>query len=754
MKRLRGLWLVAALALPLSRVAAQDVEFQPPALAGDASAGAVMRDLAERIMPVYQENDTERYLSNLSALRVTAGNYPAAIASRQSLRERRQSDGDLPDGQAVLYDIYTEARAAESASRLPFGQAFTQAFQDTLAHLGDRKAYAVTTWRPTDLAALQKVVQSGFDQYRAKGVVSVADGVDLVRAFLAFDAQRSYGPLLAALDAEDEQRRYVAEDELIRTAGGAHIRAIVVRPRNGEQRLPALFEFTIYVNSPNYAKESAAHGYVGVVAYTRETPQSPYRVAPFETEGEDATAVIEWIAQQPWSDGRVGMYGGGYSGFTQWAAARRLPAALKAIATSSATAPGVDFPMRGGIFRNVAYRWAYNVTDKRGWGETYNDARWRKLEEDWYRSGRSYFELDHTDNRVNRYFHRWLHHPSYDRHWQRMIPYRQQFAGITIPVLTTAGYYGGDQAGALYYFTQHLQYNPNADDTLLVGPFDDGAMERVPGAYLRGYGLDPVALVDLRELRYQWFDFVLKGAAKPALLADRVNYQVMGANEWHHANSLKTMTAATQRLFLDAAGSGREAASPDEHLLAQQKSASKFVRQSVSLSDRDDADWLPAAAVMSRELPPPHHSVTFVSEPLPGPMELDGQLSGRLDFTINKQDVDLNVGLYELLPSGEYLELFDPAYAFRASYAQDRLHRHLLKAGERQQLAFRSERLMSRRLQTGSRLVLVLGVNKRPDQQINYGGGDDVSAESIDDANEPINVRWHNDSYIDLPVNR
>ncbi len=754
MRKHRGLWLVAALALPLSRVSAQDVEFHPPERASDASAPAVMRDLAERIMPVYQENDPERYLRNLSALQVMAGNYTAATASLQSLRERRQSAGDRPDGQALLFDIYAAARATESSAKVPFAQAFPQAFKDTLAQLDDRSAYAVTSWRAPKLATVQEVVQAGFDQYRPKGAVSVPDGVELVRAFLVFDAQRSYGPLLAALDSEDEQRRYIAEDELIKTAGGGRIRALVVRPRNSESKLPTLFEFTIYVNSPNYARESAAHGYVGVVAYTRETPDGPYRVAPFETEGEDAAAVIDWIAQQPWSDGRVGMYGGGYSGFTQWAVARHMPEALKAIAASSATAPGIDFPMRGSIFRNAAYRWAYNVTNKRGWDDTYNDVRWRKLEEDWYRSGKAYFELDRADDRVNRYFHRWLHHPSYDRYWQRMIPYRQQFAGITIPVLTTAGYYGGDQAGALYYFKQHLHYNPNADDTLLMGPFDDGAMESVPSAYLRGYGLDPVALVDLRELRYQWFDFVLKGASKPALLADRVNYEVMGANEWHHASSLESMTASTQRLFLAAAGSGRESAPSDEHQLAQQRSASKFVHQSVDLSDRSDAGWTPAASLLSRELPPAHHSVTFVSEPLPAAMEIGGQLSGQLDLTVNKQDIDLNIALYEQLPSGEYLELFDPAYAFRASYAQDRLHRHLLKAGERQQLTFRSERLMSRRLQAGSRLVLVLGINKRPDQQINYGGGDDVSAESIDDAGEPISVRWYGGSYIDLPVSR
>ena len=67
--------------------------------------------------------------------------------------------------------------------------------------------------------------------------------------------------------------------------------------------------------------------------------------APFDSEGDDARAVIEWVARQPWSDGRVGMQGAGYGGFVAWSAAKRLPAALKAMVTSDPMAPGIDLPI-------------------------------------------------------------------------------------------------------------------------------------------------------------------------------------------------------------------------------------------------------------------------------------------------------------------------------------------------------------------------------------------------------------------------
>jgi predicted acyl esterase len=196
------------------------------------------------------------------------------------------------------------------------------------------------------------------------------------------------------------------------------------------------------------------------------------------------------------------------------------------------------------------------------------------------------------------------------------------------------------------------------------------------------------------------------------------------------------------------------AASGEGHRLALRKSAkAAFIPQTVNLADRQDAGWTPSTDLISSSLAT-HNDVMFVSEPFTKITEVNGVLSGRLDFTVNKMDMDLNIMLYELLADGDYIRLFSPTSEIRASYARDRVHRHLLKAGERQELTFRSERMTSRRLQPGSRLVLVLGINKRPDREINYGTGDDVSEETIADGKIPLKIRWHNDSYVDMPVRR
>jgi len=52
----------------------------------------------------------------------------------------------------------------------------------------------------------------------------------------------------------------------------------------------------------------------------------------------------------------------------------------------------------------------------------------------------------------------------------------------------------------------------------------------------------------------------------------------------------------------------------------------------------------------------------------------------------------------------------------------------------------------------GSRIVLVIGLNRRPDRQVNYGSGKDVNSETIADAKWPVRVRWHARSYVEIPT--
>jgi putative CocE/NonD family hydrolase len=753
----------------LGRVHAQDLDWHPPASTSDPGLAAAMRDLAGRVLPVYQEADATRYLNNLSALQLVAGSIDSAWNTRQSLLDRRRpQENGRPIRQAVVFDLYMRARALAAQGSLTFADAYSKAYQQTVPPLSDLDAYALNGWLARPVYQFRAALQHSLDQDRQQPRISTDRAIELIWNYLAFDAYRSFSTAATPLIKADDQHRYVTDEKVtIMTPDGAELAARLIRPRSTTATLPTLLEFTLGDDPNSDLRENAAHGYVGMIAYVRSRAASQVQV--FEHDGKDATAVINWITHQSWSDGRVGMFGMRYSGFAAWAALRELPSALKAVATADATVPGVDFPVRNGIFRSQAYRWIQDATNSEvpDYSSESEDASWHQLEKRWYTSNQPYRDLDRLAGRPSPVFQRWLSHPSYDYYWRDMVPYGAQFARIKIPVLSITGYYASGELGSIYYFNQQLKANPKADHTLIIGPWTDLSIDNGPMADVRGVPVDPVGQMDLDDLRYQWFDHIFRRGAWPGFIQGRVNLQLAGANTWLHAATLDTLANGSVRYYLDtqsldppppnakassAPAPKASAASGGRYRLLPRRTTHKQpLTQLVKLADRTDEDWTSPASLVTKSLND-HNTLVLVSDPLTQAIDLVGTPKLHLDFTPNKFDMDLGVTLYEQLANGDYVQLFEPPFEFRASYAHDLSHRHLLHAGIEQQLDVTVQRVLGRRLQVGSRLVITIGVIKRPDRQVNYGTGGDVSTETLDDGKIPLRIRWGGGTYFDLPV--
>lgn len=743
MRRLPGL-LLAVLAWPAF---AQAPDIRVPEGLRDEGIDRAMQALSREAMAAYREDDRQRYLGNLFRLQMVAGQYAQAVESIDAIRALR---GDAPSQPPLYlqYEVYARAKEVRAKRGLPFAQAWHEAFSQRFGGLGDETALQAEFGFGGYLPRMRGDLDAALAKAAGRQRLPLAEAIDLIRAYQVHAAYAEFLPLFDAALKEDDARRYAIDrDAMVRTPDGAGISTLVVRPAKAS-RLPALLTFTIYANDDwawADAKKAAAHGYAGVVAYTRGKGRSTDAIVPYEHDGADAAAAIDWIARQSWNDGRVGMYGGSYSGFTQWAALKHRPKALKAIATSATTAPGIDVPMEGGIFLNFMYPWPLYAASSRSLDDArYGDAqRWASLNRSWYGSGRAYRELPAIDGDANPLFVKWLQHPAYDAYWQAMIPQGDEFAGIDIPVLATTGYFDGAQIGALHYFREHLRRRPDADHTLLIGPYEHYTMQTGVPPVVQGYGVDPSARIDLQALRLDWFDHVLKGAPKPALLADRVNWQVMGADTWRHARTLEEMASRAQRFYLVPGAKG------DANALSAQAQPKATIVQRLDYGDRSDADWTPPPNVVNKTLDP-HLGLVFASEPMQRDTELSGAFSGVLEFATNKRDVDLAIGVYELDAAGEYLDL---AYWLqRVSYAEDRRQRHLLRLGAVQRVVVKDTRLLGRRLAAGSRIVVTLGAIKQPDRQLNLGSGKEPADETIADAGAPLEIRWHGSSYLDLPM--
>lgn len=742
----RSLCLITVLVYAASPVFAQEPSFQPV----DGSPAA-MSKLAADVIAVYRDGDRDRYLNTLFRLQMVAGRHADAIATIHAVRELRS--GGVPARTAWLYtqhEVVATARARQADRSEAPDAAFTEASREVLGSLDDRAAMSAAFGFGGSLSRFEGDLQSALDAQKAQTSLALADAVELLRRYQVYDAYRELLPRGAALVAADDARRYVIDrDVLVSTPDGARIAVKIFRPRVAT-RQTTLFGFTIYANdewSDADAKRGAANGYAGVVAYSRGKGRSPDAIAPYEHDGDDARAVIDWIARQPWSDGRVGMYGGSYNGFAAWSAAKKLPKALKCLMTSATAAPGIDVPMQGNVFMNFLYPWLPYVANSKALDDAaYGDqARWSALNRSWYTTGNAYRDLDRIDGHPSPMWRRWLEHPGYDAYWQRMIPYRDEFARIDIPVLQTTGYFDGAMVGALYYFREHTKYRPKADHTIVVGPFEHFSMQSGVPRVVQGYEVDPVGIIDLNQLRQDWFDYVLKGAPKPDLLKDRVNYQVLGANVWKHAPSLEAMSNSRRRMFLSATREG------DTLKFADASAKGPDIVQTVDFSNRTDADYTTSPLSLTPKLDT-HNGIAYATAPVTEQTEISGLFSGELDFVVNKRDFDVTVTMYEKMPTGEYLLL--ASHMARASYAKDRNRRQLLVPNRPQRLTFMAERMTSRLLQPGSRIVVVVSINRQPDMQINYGTGRDVSSETIADAKVPLHIRWLPSSWIEVPVAR
>jgi predicted acyl esterase len=147
---------------------------------------------------------------------------------------------------------------------------------------------------------------------------------------------------------------------------------------------------------------------------------------------------------------------------------------------------------------------------------------------------------------------------------------------------------------------------------------------------------------------------------------------------------------------------------------------------------------------------PEKEKLFFISDPIEEPFAISGPVKASLKVNINKPDIDLVMDIYEQTTDGKFFALNENMQ--RASYINDREQRELLQTDKEDTINLTKTFITSRLLQKGSRIIVLIGINKSPEWQMNYGTGKDVSDETINDAKVPLQIRWLNTSYIQFPI--
>src|SRR5579862_5960552 len=160
----------------------------------------------------------------------------------------------------------------------------------------------------------------------------------------------------AAADAPEVGPGYdIQMSRMVSVRDGIQLETWISKPSHNEGRMPTVLTLTQYdIDGGRHGDSPGAYtrrGYAFVQAYVRGRGRS----GGVKSDnlglqvGRDGYDLVEWIAAQPWSDGRVVMFGGSFVGMTQWRTAAQHPPHLAAIAPYVAIYPGWDVPNTNGI---------------------------------------------------------------------------------------------------------------------------------------------------------------------------------------------------------------------------------------------------------------------------------------------------------------------------------------------------------------------------------------------------------------------
>ncbi|MFH5823313.1 CocE/NonD family hydrolase [Georgenia sp. AZ-5] len=306
------------------------------------------------------------------------------------------------------------------------------------------------------------------------------------------------------------------DDVAVRRQDGTTLRADIYRP-SGRGRLPALVMRLPYdkrrAQSYWYAAPAwyAARGYAVVVEDVRGRHRSAGRFVPLSHEAQDGADLVAWVADQPWCDGAVGMYGYSYSGLLQLLTAGRLGDAAPLRAIVPALSPpglGEGCLFRGGVpAAGFLLGWAAELG-----GLRLGPAQGPPLTRDLLRQ-LVLAPAEDLATCVPREAHDWM------RHWLAGDPeetywhspaHRPAYTAIRAQALHLAGWYDTFRAGAVEHY-QHLRAaegRPSSADRLAVGPWTHQPVRRASLWPLAGP--DPAAW-QVDDLQVAFFDAMLRG---------------------------------------------------------------------------------------------------------------------------------------------------------------------------------------------------------------------------------------------------
>ncbi len=340
--------------------------------------------------------------------------------------------------------------------------------------------------------------------------------------------------------------------EMVPMRDGVKLATDLYFPEGQEGKLSCIMIRTPYKKESSEldGKFYAARGYVVAIQDVRGRYASEGEWKPFVNEGQDGYDVIEWVAAQPWSDGKVGMVGGSYLGWVQfWAAVQKPPHLVTIIPNVVPPDPFYNIPYEYGSFFILGALWWAEMVEKKA----ASDITMKKFFEV---SGRDYEkDLDHLPvidldleifGEKNPYWREWVEHNTNDSYWKR-ANYLDKLRDLDIPVFLQSGWLDGDTIGSKLAYLR-LKESKNKNIKLILGPWGHSDL----AISFSGRDLGEEGAVDLPTLYLRWFDFWLKGIENKILEEPLVQLYTINSKKWWEAETYPLPQTEFTKLYLSS----------------------------------------------------------------------------------------------------------------------------------------------------------------------------------------------------------
>jgi len=363
---------------------------------------------------------------------------------------------------------------------------------------------------------------------------------------------------LPARAAADEKYEVMVERNVAATMrDGVTLRADIYRPK-AEGKFPVLLVRTPYdkTNSMGFGLRGAARGYVVIAQDVRGRFESEGEWYPFKNESQDGYDTVEWAAALPYSNEKVGMFGGSYVGATQFLAAIAKPPHLAGICPNVTASNYHD----GWTYQGGAFEQWFNESWASGLAE--NTMR-RRADKNYDALGGtkvlpllSYPVLEAPSAEgIAPYFKDWLAHPDFDAYWKPWS-IEDHYAQIEVPVFSIGAWYDIFLGGTLKNYAR-LKTEAGSEAArkgqqlrVTVGGHAGQSSTGKVGAVEFGGKLPE----DGDEVTLRWYDWLLKGQANGVEKEKLVKIFVMGKNEWREEEDWPLARAKNTRYYLHSGG--------------------------------------------------------------------------------------------------------------------------------------------------------------------------------------------------------